>query len=64
MGFLHTYTGLFDLAAPCEEDREPGCRQSLTRGRSVGLELMWKRSFGGRIGGWIAYKLSRTTRDA
>src|SRR5690606_7547459 len=33
-------------------------------GRSVGLELMLKRSFGGRVGGWIAYTLSRSTRDA
>ena len=61
--YHHTYTGLVDLAAACEDDR-PRCAKSLTRGRSMGVELMLKRNLGTRVGGWIAYTLSRSTRDA
>ncbi len=63
-GYLHTYTGLVDLAAPCDGDDDPNCDAATTRGRSVGLELMLKRNLTKRIGGWVAYTLSRSTRSA
>jgi len=62
-GYLHTYTGLVDLAAPCDGTDDPQCEAD-TRGRSVGLELMVKRNLTKRLGGWVAYTLSRSTRSA
>ena len=62
-GYLHTYTGLVDLAQQCEVD-DPRCNSSATRGRSVGLEMLLKRNLGKRVGGWLGYTLSRSTRDA
>jgi hypothetical protein len=62
-GYLHTYTGLVDLATQCDLS-DPRCDPSGARGRSVGLEAMVKRSFGKRVSGWISYTLSRSTRDA
>lgn len=62
-GYLHTYTGLVDLAQQCDVD-DPRCDPSGARGRSVGLEVMLKRNLGKRVGGWVAYTLSRSTRDA
>ena len=62
-GYLHTYTGLVDLAQQCDVD-DPRCDPSGARGRSIGLEVMVKRNLGKRVGGWIGYTLSRSTRDA
>lgn len=62
-GYLHTYTGLVDLAQQCDVD-DPRCDPAGTRGRSVGLEMMLKRNLGKRVGGWLGYTLSRSTRDA
>lgn len=62
-GYLHTYTGLVDLATQCNVS-DPKCDPSGARGRSVGLEAMVKRKFGTRVGGWVSYTLSRSTRDA
>jgi len=62
-GYLHTYTGLVDLAQQCDVD-DPGCNPSGANGRSIGLEAMVKRNLGKRVGGWIGYTLSRSTRDA
>jgi hypothetical protein len=61
--YLHSYTGLVDLASPCDDDR-PRCAKSLTGGRSIGVEMMLKRNLGNRVSGWVAYTLSRSTRDA
>lgn len=49
-----TCTGLLD---------GPGvsCLDERVNGRGFGLELMLKRSFSKRIGGWISYTLSRST---
>ena len=62
-GYLHTYTGLVDLAQQCDVD-DPRCDPNGARGRSIGLEMMVKRNLGKRIGGWVGYTLSRSTRDA
>lgn len=62
-GYMHTYTGLVDLAVSCNDDRA-SCSRSLTRGRSTGIEVMLKRNLAKRFGGWIAYTLSRSTREA
>ena len=62
-GYLHTYTGLVDLAQQCNVE-DPRCDPSGARGRSVGLEAMLKRNLTKRVGGWISYTLSRSTRDA
>lgn len=62
-GYLHSYTGLVDLAQQCDPD-DPRCDPSRSRGRSVGLELLLKRDLGERVGGWISYTLSRSTRDS
>lgn len=48
-GFLHTYTGLVDLSGS-------------GRGRAFGLELMLRTSLTRRLGGWVSYTLSRSTR--
>lgn len=61
--YLHSYSGLVDLASPCDDDR-PRCAKSLTNGRSIGVEMMLRRNVGNRVSGWIAYTLSRSTRDA
>ncbi|MBX3205155.1 MAG: TonB-dependent receptor plug domain-containing protein [Labilithrix sp.] len=61
-GYLHTYTGLVDLGQQCDVE-DPRCDPSGARGRSVGLEAMVKRNLGKRVGGWISYTLSRSTRD-
>jgi hypothetical protein len=61
-GYLHTYTGIVDLAQQCNVD-DPKCNPAGARGQSVGLEAMVKRNLGKRVGGWISYTLSRSTRD-
>lgn len=61
-GYLHTYTGLVDLAMDCNID-DPKCDPAGARGRSLGLEVMLKRSLGNRISGWLSYTLSRSTRE-
>jgi hypothetical protein len=62
-GFLHTYTGIVDLGQQCNVN-DPRCNPAGTRGQSVGLEALLKRNLGKRVGGWIGYTLSRSTRDA
>ncbi|MBX3200628.1 MAG: TonB-dependent receptor plug domain-containing protein [Labilithrix sp.] len=61
-GYLHTYTGLVDLGQQCDVE-DPRCDPSGARGRSVGLEAMVKRNLGKRVGGFVSYTLSRSTRD-
>jgi TonB-dependent Receptor Plug Domain len=61
-GYLHTYTGLVDLAQQCDVE-DPKCDPSGVRGRSIGLEMMVKRNLGKRVGGWVSYTLSRSTRE-
>lgn len=62
-GYLHTYTGLVDIAQQCDV-QDPRCDPSGARGRSVGMEMMLKRNLGKRVGGWVSYTLSRSTRDS
>ncbi len=63
-GFLHAYTGLVDLGLPCDfEEDNARCGDGTTRGRAYGLEMMLGRKLTKRVGGWISYTLSRSTRD-
>ena len=75
-GFLHTYLDLTDLTATCPSVFEAGvllgnapgimnnlCLVEHVRGRAFGGELLLKRSFTRRLSGWIAYTLSRSTRE-
>ena len=54
---------LSDLAVPVESPA-PGAPalESSGTGRSVGVEILLRRSFGASLSGWIAYTLSRSTR--
>lgn len=61
--YLHTYTGLVDIAQQCDV-QDPKCDPSGAHGRSVGMEVMLKRNLGKRVGGWISYTLSRSTRNS
>jgi hypothetical protein len=37
------------------------CLDARTQGRSLGIELLLRRSFSKRVGGWISYTFSRST---
>jgi TonB family protein len=67
--FLHNYLGLSDITATCL-DAKGGvstgdqCELGRVRGRAFGLELLVRRSLTKRLTGWVAYTLSRSTREA
>lgn len=76
-GFLHTYLDSTDLTATCPSvfgagvllGNAPGITDNLcltqhVRGRAFGGELLVRRSITRRLSGWIAYTLSRSTREA
>lgn len=75
--FLHEYLNLTDLTATCPSVFGSGvllgnapnimnnlCVVETVRGQAFGAELSLKRSFTKRLGGWISYTLSRSTREA
>jgi hypothetical protein len=63
--FFNSYFGLTDALATCSSNgaasTDLGCLDARTRGRSFGGELLLRRSFSSRVGGWISYTLSRST---
>jgi hypothetical protein len=66
-GFLHDYFGLPDITSTCV----PGagatageCLAQTVDGRAYGLEVLVRRAFTERFSVWIAYTLSRSTRQA
>jgi hypothetical protein len=63
--FLHDYFGLPDLTAPCSSGAsQPECITPSVSGRAYGLELLLRRPFSEAFTVWIAYTLSRSTRQA
>lgn len=77
-GFYSYFAGLTDLSASCFQlidgnaPSMPGmyvppyvCPNNRpVQGRAYGVELMLRRSFSQRLGGWLSYTLSRATRQA
>ncbi len=64
--FLHNYLNLTDTIATCglgglETDK--GCIDERVRGRTYGLEVLLRRPLTKQLTGWVAYTLSRSTRD-
>jgi TonB family protein len=66
--FVHNYLGLTDATAACAStsgfDPNDDCVDRRLRGRTFGLELLVKRSLTKRLTGWLAYTLSRSTRES
>lgn len=64
-GFLHDYAGLPDVTACAFSQLEPSrCVTPTVSGRAYGLELLLRRPFTERFTVWIAYTVSRSTRQA
>jgi hypothetical protein len=78
-GFYSHFWGLTDLSASCfqlelgrVDNPMPGMfappyicpNNDPVRGRAYGLEVLLRRPFTKRLSGWLAYTLSRATRDA
>lgn len=64
--FYHHYSGLTDYTTSCGDisnEDEADCIDRRVRGRTVGLELLLRRSLTKRLTGWLSYTLSRTTRS-
>ncbi|CAN5895464.1 hypothetical protein BH11MYX4_BH11MYX4_54670 [soil metagenome] len=69
--FYHRYLGLTDFATTCgitdespTSDESGGdCLDKRVGGRTIGLELLLRRSLTQKLTGWISYTLSRTTRQ-
>lgn len=62
--FLQRFFGMTNALATCSDifdGPDASCIDQRVDGRALGLELMLKRSFSKRIGGWISYTLSRST---
>jgi hypothetical protein len=68
--FYHRYLGLTDFATTCgitensatTDDSDDDCIDKRVSGRTLGFELLLRRSLTQKITGWISYTLSRTTR--
>ncbi len=60
--FLHDYFGLPDVTATCNQ--LTGCITPNVNGQAYGLEVLLRRPFTERFTAWIAYTLSRSTRQA
>lgn len=67
--FYNQTIGLTDFIATCSEDgdiedptEDDDCIDRRVRGRTIGMELLVRRSLTQRLTGWLAYTLSRTTR--
>ena len=61
-GFFHRYLGLTDLTATCSAGVQRCDAADRSDGRAWGLEAMLQRSFSQRVGGVLAYTLSRSER--
>ena len=62
--FMQRYFGMTDALATCSDIFDgagASCIDQRVNGRALGLEVMLKRSFSKRVGGWISYTLSRST---
>jgi hypothetical protein len=62
--FLQRYFGMTNAFASCSSifnDLDVSCLDARVNGRGVGVEVMLRRSFSKRIGGWISYTFSRST---
>ena len=61
--FLQRYFGMTNAFASCSsifnEGPDVSCLDARVNGRSAGFEVLLKRSFSKRIGGWISYTFSR-----
>jgi hypothetical protein len=70
--FYHHYLGLSDFATTCGDtaniderggsDVDDECVDRRVRGKTIGFELLLRRSLTQKLTGWISYTLSRTTR--
>jgi hypothetical protein len=67
--FYHRYLGLTDFATTCGiADNTPtdggndDCINKRVTGRTMGFELLLRRSMTQKLTGWVSYTLSRTTR--
>lgn len=72
-GFVARLSGLTDLTSMCLQGGEGAPEMPPTyvcpdsqpvTGRSYGLEILARRTLSRRLGGWLSYTLSRSTRDA
>ncbi len=62
--FIQRYFDMTNAFASCSSifnNVSVGCLDERTQGRSLGLELLLRRSFTKRIAGWISYTFSRST---
>jgi hypothetical protein len=65
--FRHDFVGLTDFTASCAGQRDPenparGCATRGVGGRTLGFELLLRRSLTKRLTGFVSYTLSRSTR--
>ncbi len=69
-GFLHDYLDLSDPSATCPDhtgilyNPTDPCFGRRVRGRAYGAELLLRRALTRRMAGWLAYTLSRSTRES
>jgi hypothetical protein len=66
--FYHRYLGLTDFATTCgisddSSGDEGECLDKRVAGRTLGFELLLRRSLTRKLTGWLSYTLSRTTRE-
>ena len=67
--FYHRYLGLSDFATTCgitddsTGDEEGDCLDKRVAGRTLGFEVLLRRSLTQKLTGWLSYTLSRTTRQ-
>ena len=67
--FYHRYLGLTDFATTCgvtdnssSDNNGDNCIDKRVSGRTLGFEMLLRRSLTQKLTGWISYTLSRTTR--
>ena len=68
--FYHRYLGLTDFATTCginqsstsENSDGTDCIDKRVTGRTLGFEMLLRRSLTKKLTGWVSYTLSRTTR--
>jgi len=63
-GYLHEYEALTDFLATCGPGQLECNFAARAKGRSYGVELLLRRALTEKLGGQIAYTLSRTERTA
>jgi len=67
--FYHRYLGLTDFATTCgitdnsnSDNGGEDCIDKRVSGRTLGFEMLLRRSLTQKLTGWVSYTLSRTTR--